>query len=310
MAIATSGADIEEPGARRRFPDVLPEAAQLTVVLLWASTFTLTKDAYDDIRPLAFVFVRFLLITSLALGVLAIRSRRGVRGDWWGVDRADLAWFAAAGLFGYTMYQLGFTLGLEHTSPFSSSLLISMVPLFSLVIVTIRGERSPLLVWVGVVTSLLGVAIFLSGAEGGGTWLGNGLSVMAAVSFAMYGVVNRPLVRRYRPETVAAYTTVAGAIPLMLVAAPSAFRQDWGSVPVETWLVILYMAVLPVYVAYMLWNWAIRRRGVTATSWALLVPVVSGILSATLYGESFGPAKITGGVLALLGLALMRPRKP
>jgi drug/metabolite transporter (DMT)-like permease len=308
MEIATAGADAGEPGAHRRIPDVLPEAAQLAVVLLWSSTFILTKDAYDDIRPLAFVFARFVLITALALGVLAVRGWRGDREDWWQVDRADLPRFAAAGLFGYTIYQLGFTLGLEHTSPFSSSLLISMVPLFSLVIVTVRGERSPLLVWVGVITSLLGVGIFLSGAEGGGTWLGNGLSVMAAVSFAMYGVVNRPLVRRYRPETVAAYTTVAGAVPLFLIAAPAASRQDWESVPVDTWLVILYMAILPVYVAYMLWNWAIRKRGVTATSWALLVPVVSGILSATFYGEPFGPAKVIGGALALLGLALMRPR--
>ena len=56
------------------------------------------------------------------------------------------------------------------------------------------------------------------------------------------------------------------------------------------WLAIIYMVILPVYVAYMIWNWAIARRGVAAaTSFSLLVPIVSGALSAWLFGEQFGP---------------------
>ncbi len=68
------------------------------------------------------------------------------------------------------------------------------------------------------------------------------------------------------------------------------------------------MGVLPVYAAYMLWNWAIRRRGVSATSWILLVPILSGVFSAIYHGEGFGPVKIAGAAVALLGLVLMRPR--
>jgi len=297
-------------GHRTSLASVLPEISQFAVVLMWASTFILTKDAFDDILPLAYASVRFLFVTLLAFGVLALRGQRGGWSRYWRLDRSDLSRFAVAGLFGYTIYQVGFTLGLSRTSPFASALLIAMLPLFTLLIVTVRGERSPLVAWLGVVVAVAGVTIFLAGEADAGSWLGNALSLMAALSFALYGVVNRSLVQRYPAETVAAYTTLLGTAPLLLLSIPQSIDQEWDAIPASTWLIIFYMAVLPVYVAYMMWNWAIRQRGVTATSWTLLVPVVSGVFSAALYGEEFGWAKLLGGALAIAGLVLMRPRPP
>jgi drug/metabolite transporter (DMT)-like permease len=286
----------------------LPELSQFAVVVMWASTFIITKDALDTISPLAFVFARFVLITALSLGVLAIRGLRGGWQTYWHIDRADVPRFASAGLFGYTIYQLGFTVGLDHASPFASSLLIAMMPLFSLVLITFLGERPHWSAWLGVGVAIAGVVIFLLDRTEGTSALGVALSLMAAVSFATYGVINRPLVLRYPQETVAAYATLIGAVPLCLIALPEALEQDWDTVGTSSWLTIVYMSIFPVYVAYMMWNWAIRQRGVSATGWSLLVPVVSGALSALLLGESFGPVKVAGGALAILGLVLMRPR--
>ena len=283
-----------------------PELAQLLVVGLWASTFIVTKHAFVELAPLAFTFVRFALMTALAFAVLFARSRI------WRIDRRDLPRFALAGLAGYTFYQLGFVLGLERTSPFTSSLLIAMVPLFTLVILAARGERPPARGWVGLAVALTGVVIFLAnqwGRGAAGSSVGAALSIGAAVMFARYGVVNRPLVSDYPPETYTAYTLLAGSIPLLLVATPSALAQDWGAVSTLGWLEIGYMVVFPVYVAYMLWNWAIARRGVAAaTSFSLLVPVASGSLSAWLFGEQFGVGKLLGAALVLAGLAIIRTR--
>jgi drug/metabolite transporter (DMT)-like permease len=68
--------------------------------------------------------------------------------------------------------------------------------------------------------------------------------------------------------------------------------------------------VLPVYVAYIVWNWGIARRGAAAaSSFSLLTPVVSGVLSALTYGEVFGVAKIVGGALVLAGLVALQDRR-
>lgn len=285
----------------------LPELILAAVVLIWASTFVITKDALDDFTPYSFIFARFSIILALSLSVLAVQSLgRGWR-RMWHVDRADLPRFVVSGLLGYTFYQIGFTVGLDHTSPFSSSLLIAMVPLFTLVLASLLGERYPAGAWLGVLVAVTGVVVFLLDRQTGeSSLLGNALSAGAAISFASYGLVNRPLVRKYAPTTVSAYTTLFGTVPLLLIAVPDARGQDWGALDTSHWLMLLYMAIFPIYLVYIGYNWVISQRGVTATSAGLVVPVVSGILSVIVFGESFGPLKIAGAVVVLAGLMLIQ----
>lgn len=284
----------------------LPELGLLAVMVVWASTFIVTKDAFKQMTPLAFAFLRFLFIIALAFAVLAWRGRADP-ARYWRIRRDDAIWFVLAGSCGYFFYQLGFVLGLARTSPFASSLMISMMPLFALIILRLMGERPSLFAWVGVLLAIVGVVIFLIGQPGGGTWLGDLLSLGSALSFALYGVLNRRIVSRYPAETVSAYSLLAGGGLLLLVSFPSALRQDWAAVNWHGWLILLYMTVLPVYVAYIVWNWAAHHRGVAfATSVELVVPVFSGILSVLFYGEHFGVAKVAGGALVLFGLVLMR----
>ena len=104
------------------------------------------------------------------------------------------------------------------------------------------------------------------------------------------------------------------ALPLMLISTPAALAQDWGAVSPLGWLAIIYMVILPVYVAYMIWNWAIARRGVAAaTSFSLLVPIASGTLSAWLFGEQFALTvdgiAIIAAWLVLVGYLLARVRR-
>jgi drug/metabolite transporter (DMT)-like permease len=282
-----------------------PEIAQLTVVMLWASTFVVTKAAFAEVSPLAFIFARFVIMVALAFAVLLLLQR----GPGWRVERADWPLFALAGLTGYTLYQLGFVLGLSRTSPFSSSLLIAMVPLFTVLILAVMGEPTPLQGWLGLGVALVGVAIFLLDKRGAatGTLVGDLLSIGAAVAFALYGIVTRPLVRKYPAETYTAWSVFAGAVPLLLLSLPDASRQDWVTLSGAAWLSIVYLAIFPVYIAYILWNFAIARRGVAkASTFGLLVPIVAGVLSALFWGEPFGLAKLLGAALVLAGLVIVR----
>lgn len=284
----------------------LPEFAALGVILVWGSTFPLTKSVYAEFTPLSFGFVRFIAITLIAFAVLALHAHRQQRSDWWRIRRRDLPLFILTGLCGYTFYQLGFLVGLEHTSPFSGALMISLQPIVVLGIVTLLGERHAPLVWGGVLISLVGVAIFLANSDGESRLLGNLISFGGGVAFALYQIFNRRLIREYSPATYSAYSTLFGAIPLLLIALPSARAQDWGAISPQSWLIVAYMSVLPVYVAYMVWGWVISQRGVAISGLTLLAPVVSGVLAVLFFSEAFGPLKLAGGALALAGMVVMQ----
>lgn len=139
--------------------------------------------------------------------------------------------------------------------------------------------------------------------------LGDLLCLGAGVSFAVYGLVNRPITLRYPPATYSAYALLVGGVPLVLLGLPATLALDWGSLSVKSWVAIAYMVVFPVYIAYQLFNWAISRRGAAqASSFTLLTPILGGVLSALLLDESFGPAKLLGSALVLGGLVVMRRR--
>ncbi len=292
------------PAAGQAGPVV--EGALFLVVLLWASTFIVSKAIFAEMSALPYIAIRFGLMCLLAVGVMLLR-RKGA--DRW-IRREDLPLTIAVALAGYTFYQLFFVLGLERTSPFSSSLLVAMVPLFSVVMTSLMGEKHPRQAWIGLGVAVLGAAIFLwekRGTTANGSLTGDLLSLGAAVAFAAYGVLARPLVKKYPADTFSAWTIALGSIPLFLVAIPSSMREDWGGISGAAWIAVGYMAIFPVYIAYQVWNWAISRRGLAAaTSFGLLVPIVSGILSALIFGERFGPAKLAGAALVLAGLVIVR----
>ncbi len=292
------------PAAKSAF---LPELALLTTVTFWATTFIVTKDAFTHMNVMAFVFIRFLLMTIMAFAILAVIHARNP-GIILIPKRSDLPRFLLAGLAGFTIYQLGYNLGLDRTSIFSASLLISTSPLFTILVLTALGERPPAAAWIGVAVAVAGVAIFLRDKQGGEHSLsGDLLCFMAAAAFGLYSVINRPLASSYPAATYTAWTLLLGSIPLVLAGVPAAGRQDWGSLGSGSWLAIAYVVIFPVYIAYMLWNFGIARRGAAiATSFGLLVPIIAGTLSALLYDEAFGPRKLLGAALVLGGLLFIR----
>lgn len=282
-----------------------PELAVAAVMLMWASTYPITKETFKELQPLAFTGLRFAIIVVFGWAVAVLAGKNNLRHAL-RLDRADAPRMAATGLLGYFLYQIGFTVGLDNTSPFSASLMVAMFPLVSLLIVAAMGEKQQRLVWIGSGISLVGVAIFLLNGDTESRLLGNLIAFAGTCAFAGYQVIGRPLVRKYSAETFAAWTTTFGGIPLVIVGMPQLRSQNWAEVSATSWLVVVYMAIFPAYIAYMLWSWAIRERSVAITLWSLLTPILAGIIAAIMVGEVFGPVKVLGAAIALGGLVFMR----
>ncbi len=279
------------------------DVALLSVALMWASTFTVFKVAWRDVDPVAFTGLRFGLMVPFGLVALAV-SRGRVRPR-----REDLPALVASGLTGFFLYQMGFVLGLDRTTAVASAVLISTHPIFSVVLSWATGrERPSRLEVTGVIVGFAGVATFLRFWQAFATArAGDLLSLGAAAAFGAYGVVNRPLTRRYPSRELLAYGLAVGGVLVALVGLPAVVRQDWGAVSGRSWLILAYAVVGPVYLAYALWNWAIRRRGVARTVvYGFLVPVLGGVMAVVGLGEGVRPEQVVGALAVIAGLAVTR----
>jgi drug/metabolite transporter (DMT)-like permease len=286
---------------RRSDSPLAVDAALWLVVVLWASTFTLFKVAWREIDPVAFTGLRFGAMVLLGVGLLGATQSRVP------LQRKDLPALLASGLTGYFLYQMGFILGLDRTSAVATAVLIATSPIWSILVAWALGRERPSRTQLaGVAVGFAGVAVFLRawGAFGSATW-GDLLSLMAAAAFGAYGVVNQPLSRRYSGVQLMAYGLLSGGLLVALVGVPAMMHQDWGAVSGTSWLILAYAIVGPVYLAYVLWNWAIKRRGIARTVvYGFFTPVVAAALAVVWLHEPLHPEQVAGAVLVLAGLAI------
>ena len=296
---------VMDEGLGRRYG---ADLAALLAVTIWGVSFVFQKVTLEELDPLAFTFARFLGMLVIGWGVLFWRR---VGGSPIGVARADLPGLALAGVLGYSLYILLSTVALSYTTAFSNALLVATAPLFTaLLLRMLKLERIAAGQVVAMLVSLGGILVFLSEKVQVGlrtASMGDLISLVAAFFFAAYSVANKPLVARYPIAIVMAYTLTIGAIPALLISLPSTLAQDWGRVSAAGWAGLVWSIVVPVYVAWTLWSWAIARAGVARTSvFMYLVPLIGGLASWTVLGEGFGLLKVVGALLVLGGLVLAR----
>lgn len=288
---------------RNRLNLDLADGVMLGVVLIWGANNVIVKAVLDELAPLAYVFGRFLIVVILLLGWLGLRRQVRVPA------RADWPRFVVAGLSGFALYNLLFTVGLDTTSAFSVALLISLGPVFTLLLASLLGiERTRSGQWAAAAVAAIGVVVFVadkvaSGLPAGGDWL----SLMAAASFAVYSLATRPLVVRYGSTVTTLWAALIGLVAVIPVTWPAVARQDWRGLSGEAWWSLLYASALSMLLAYTIWSWAIARGGVGRTvPYLFLVPIVSGVMAALWLDEQFGPLKIVGAGLVLVGTAGVR----
>jgi O-acetylserine/cysteine efflux transporter len=278
----------------------------LAVVLLWAVNNVGMKVGIAVVPPLAFVFARFAVVIAVVWVWIGWR-RMPVR-----IAPRDFPLFALVGFTGFGAYNVLIAIGFERTSAFSAALLISLGPVCTMILARLIGlERPTLWQWLATALALLGVLVFVGDklhGEGLGVAASGDLIIIAAAPlFGIYGLAVRPLTARYGATVTTAWAVTVGLATIAPWSLPAAADVAWGDLAPPIWGSVVYAAVASMLIGYTLMAWAITRSGVARTApYLLLVPVGTGIISALLLGESFGPLKIVGAAMVLTGIALVR----
>lgn len=293
-----------------KFAGMKAKVVWLVLCAIWGSTWLFIKVGLQDLPPLSFAGIRFVIATLLLAGVLAARRPVLPRGG------RDWTLIALAGLLSFTVnYGLLFW-GEQYTSSGLAAVLQTTIPAFGLLIAHahLPDERLTPAKAVGVALGIAGVGVIFSDqlyVEGPRALWGSVAIVVGAFSTA-YGSVLVKAHGGHIDSTVIATGQMAfGLVPLLALGVwlegnPLDFR--WTPLAL---VCLLYLAVVGSALAFQLFYWLVRNIDVTKTMMiALVTPLVAVTLGRVVLGEELTWRTLAGGAGILAGIGLiMLPRR-
>lgn len=276
--------------------------AVAVTVALWSTTFAGMVAALAHFSPQHLLFLRWTLTSVLFLVAGFVTGVRLPRAK-------DLPLIALAGVFGFSGYQLLLVNGQMGVSATMAGFLTNLNPVFTTVIgVALGKERGRWNTWAGIAVCTFGLLVMAQGKGGfGQVGPSAGLVVLAALSFSAYTLVAKPLMSTYRPVEVTTYALVAGSLPFLIFAPGSLHALSTAPAPAVANLV--YLAVLPGGVAYVLWSYAVHKMSPgVAARFLYLVPVIGVPVAWMWVGEAPRAVTVAGGLLIIAGVALASAR--
>src|SRR6185503_6467853 len=243
-------------------------AAAVAMMFIWGANFGVTKFVLGALGVGPFLFIRFLVMSLLGFLLLVVVYRHHLPKSW--PRRADLPRFAICGVIGHTLHVGIVTWGINLSTAFSSALVLTSGPLWTLLILSILGvEKLRARQLIGSVVAFLGIVVFLSDKFVAGfsmAGVGDVVLLFAASLFSLYTVISKPLVLRYGPLPLLAYTLLFGAPPLLLLTLPSFLAAPLAEISGKVWLGMFWSAVISAFLGWLVWTWVNAVRGVARSA--------------------------------------------
>jgi drug/metabolite transporter (DMT)-like permease len=278
-------------------------AASFGLILLWGANFSVQKLVFSTLGPGQFLFARYLILPTAA--VLLLHQRGLLRWP----QRADLWALGRLGVIGHLLHVGLVTWGIYWSTAFSSALIVSCGPVFTLLILRATGVETPRRSQTfGVILALIGVIVFLSDKLLAGRWsagFGDLVLLAAAALFSLHTVRSKPLVERLGSVATMGWSSLLGSFPVLIVSAYSGLNYDWSLPSPLVWTCLFWSVLVASFGGWLVWAWINAVRGVARTAPLMyLMPPVAAAVSWLLGGESFTLIQVTGALIALTGVAL------
>jgi drug/metabolite transporter (DMT)-like permease len=245
-----------------------------------------------------------LVCGTVVLGLVAWVRREGwpARQAWPGILISGVLWFG--------VYMVALNWGEQKVDAGTAAMVVSLGPV---VIALLSGwmlrEGFPRNLLAGVAVSFAGVVVVGVATAGAGHASVTGvlLCLLAALSFAVAVVSQKPALRYASALQVTTYGAAVGALACLPFAG-----QLWsqvGTAPLSRTLEVCYLGFFPTAIGFTTWAYALSRTPagkMGATTY--LVPAITVLLSWTILGQVPTWLAIAGGALCLAGVALSRHR--
>lgn len=284
--------------------------ALLTVALIYGANYSITKVILDDNYMMPINLVMFRVITGAMLFTLChqvfIKEK---------VDKADYGRLLLCAMTGVALNQAFFITGLKYTTPINASLIMTTTPILVLIAsALIIKERITNFKIVGILLGITGAVALILLKNGGVNWnldsLKGDLMVLTnAISYGIYLVLVKSLMKKYHPLTVVKWVFSIGVILMLPFGVGGIETIEWASFPNSVWASLAFILLATTFLAYLLNAFALKIVNPSVVSvYIYLQPVVATVIALLWGKDALTWEKVAAGALIFVGVYLVSRR--
>jgi O-acetylserine/cysteine efflux transporter len=267
------------------------------VAVIWGLAFVASRIALDEFSPALMTTLRFAIA---ALPCLFVR-------------KPDVSWPILIAI-SFTLFLgqfLAQAYGIAHGVPVGlSSVIVQSQALFTIAFAAVAfGELPTRTQAAGIGVATVGL-LMICGTVGYDFSVGAfAVLMICPVSFAIGNLLLRRA-QDVRMFDLFAWLCLVAAIPLMaLTLVTNGPQPTWHALSHMSLTGLVCMVALggiSTSIAYWLWGRLLRDHpAAQVVPFALLVPFVGAAASSVVFGERFGPLRLSGMVIVVCGIAIM-----
>jgi len=264
--------------------------ALILASFFWGTSPPATEFALRNFSPQVIIFLRFFLSSVLLFVFLRkkpILSKPAI----------------TLGFLNALAYEFQFT-GQVYTTAAKVAIISNTFPIFVGILSPIfLGEKPNLKQIASIILGILGILLVGNVFSFGGINLGDALSLIASLIYALYVIIAKKFSTREDPIIYTFSTNlISTATAFLFLPISPNFSPDLLSI-----LSIIWLAVFPSTLGYALYFYGLREVGAISSSVIILSTIVFGaLLSILILGETLNLTEGLGLFLVCVGVLMAR----
>ncbi|MES2204891.1 MAG: DMT family transporter [Pseudomonadota bacterium] len=281
-------------------------SALIITVLLWGTSFVAIRQSMHDFSPGSLALLRYIIAAIAVIPVYFLLQKRTKP------NLKDLPVLFVLGMLGIGIYNILLNIGEVTTSAAIASFMISQGPVATIILAVIfLHERLTTLSWLGMVLSVCGIVLISHGETQALGHFNYGIFYLVAAigCAALYSILQKPLLKRFHPLEITAWSIWFGTLTLAFY-----IPNLWHEVQHQTLANYGWPAFLGVgsgVIGYACLAYGFKHFPASkAISFLFAMPFVSIIMGWLVLGEIPTTLSLLGGLLAMSGAFMVRTKKP
>ncbi|MEQ8245092.1 DMT family transporter, partial [Fulvivirga sp.] len=273
--------------------------------VIYGANYSIAKIALPEyLEPFGFILLRIVCATVLFWLFSLTQEREKIK------CRADFMLLIICAIFGVGVNMLAFFHGLSLTNPINASVIMTCSPIMVMITAYVLGkERLTRLKIIGVLIGALGAYLLLTKdgvSLSNGTFMGDLFILVNGSSYAVYLVIVKPLMAKYKAITVIKWIFLFGAIFTLPFGFTELSEVNWAVIPTEAWLSIGYVVFFSTFAVYLLNIWSLKFVNSSVVGiYIYLQPIISTLVAVSFRGDHLDLLTVLYSLLIMVGVYLV-----